>query len=160
MEAWLVTRGFHRSDLVLEHDIKWNIYRGYPQNVAKLNSILNKKRNAHFVNGISFCKTWGAGKYPLHRRTCPIRLLSLSTFLNISELPDVGNVTFMKLPQSETFHLWVWIKLRIWTSVITCKLAVTETLLSTKNNLPGPRIFKQSSTEKGQWVCCKPACGL
>ena len=61
-------------------------------------------------------------------------------------------VTLMKLTYNGTFSFVGWNKPRIWMSVI-----ITETLHSTKNNLLGSCIVSSSSTEQGQWVCCKPA---
>ena len=78
----------------------------------------------------------------------------------ISEPPDMDYLTFITLSQNETFHLWGWIKPRIWKEIIACKLAITETLLSTKNNFLRPCVVSPSSIEKGQWLCCKPAWGL
>ena len=57
-------------------------------------------------------------------------------------------------------HFQDWIKPRIWTSAMMCKLVITETLHFTKKNLLRSYIISPSSTEKGHGVCCKPAWGL
>ena len=49
--------------------------------------------------------TMGIGKLPLHRRECSFHLLSSSTLLAISELPDMNYVKFKKLMPYGTFSL-------------------------------------------------------
>ena len=96
--------------------------------------------------------------YPLHRRHCSFPLLSLSQFLTIPEVPNMDYVTIMKLTQNGTYTLnRNFIQPRIWTSVMTCKLDIAETLNSNKEWLARS---SPSSTKKGQWVCCKPALEL
>ena len=69
-------------------------------------TVLNKKRNAHFLTVYLFfyiTKQWDAGKLPLHRRHCSLPLLSLSTLLTILEVPNMDHVTLMKFTQNGTF---------------------------------------------------------
>ena len=75
-----------------------------------------------------------------------------------SWLPDIDYVSFTKLTQNGKFSL-VGLSQTMHLNVCNHKLVITETL-STKNNLLRPCIVSPSSTEKEEWVCCKPAWGL
>ena len=156
---------YKHTAIMCHLDQCWNIANPTPQEQTPAKSLLKfiywtKKKKHTLFNGITFCITQHVGAGKLH--PSQEALFISSTFIvyrfgqirtakhglsNIYEIDSEWNI----------FTCWVWSTTHLNVCNHTCKLAIAETLHSNKEWLGRA---SPSSTEKGQWVCCKRAWGL
>ena len=130
------------------YDIMFSLSLHFYQN------ILNKRRNAHFINDLTFCVTQQLGA-----RKLPPEQDALNTVI-VYALDHIRTARhgLSNLHENDSeLNIFTgdWIKPRTVMFVNTCKLAVTETLHSPKNNVLWPCLVSLSTPAKWQCACLR-----
>ena len=114
-------------------------------------NILSKKRNAHFVNDLTFCVTQQLGAGKLHSEQDALNIVIVYALDHIR----TARHELRHLHENDSEFTGDWIKSRILMFVNTCKLAITETLHSPKNNVLWPCLVSLSTPAKWQCACLR-----